>query len=593
MTAGSRWVLVATFVGAAIGYLFPDGAHATVFHASSLQVLSSLFLRLIKCLIAPLVFSTLVVGIAGHGDDIRRVGRLAFRSTLYFAFATTLALGFGFAAASLVKPGLGVSLSAATGTELAKAQPTFAGVLEHAVPQSFFDAAARNESLQITVFAILFAIGLTQVRGSAKQFLLMCCESLAEVMFKFIGIVMKVAPLGIGAAMAVTVGHSGLGALKNLRALVLTLYGALIAFALLVLLPIAISCKVPIRRFWQAVSEPWLIGFTTASSEAALPLALRNMEGIGVPGRVASFVLPTGYAFNLGGTTLYLALASLFVAQAAGVHLPLSQQILLMVTLLLTSKGLAGVPRSSLVVLSGALGQFGLPLSGVAVILGVDAFMDMARTSVNVLGNCLATVVMARWKGSFDAVLEEERPQTSKGGGMAVRAFVSVRPVAAHDIEKVVPVLVDLLRDTVNGGASLGFWAPLSEEVARDYWLSLRPELEEGSLILLTAYADGRLVGSAQLALACWPNAPHRAEVQKVLVAPGLRGQGVGRSLMAGLHGAAWQQGRSLLILNARHGPVGFYKRLGYQEVGVVPGYSVGPAGERYDTVTLYQQLAL
>jgi proton glutamate symport protein len=219
-------------------------------------------------------------------------------------------------------------------------------------------------SLQIIVFAILFALALTQVRGSAKQFLLMCCEGLAEVMFKFTGIVMKVAPIGIGAAMAATVGHSGLGALKNLGALVLTLYGALIAFVLLVLLPIAILCKVPIRRFWQAVREPWLIGFTTASSDAALPLALRNMERIGVPGRIASFVLPAGYAFNLAGTTVYLALAALFVAQAAGVHLPISQQILLMVTLLLTSKGLAGVPRSSLVALSGALVQFGCRSAG-------------------------------------------------------------------------------------------------------------------------------------------------------------------------------------------------------------------------------------
>jgi GNAT superfamily N-acetyltransferase len=274
--------------------------------------------------------------------------------------------------------------------------------------------------------------------------------------------------------------------------------------------------------------------------------------------------------------------------------MPLSQQILMMLTLLLTSKGLAGVPRSSLVVLSGTLAQFGLPLSGVAVILGIDALMDMARTSVNLLGNCLATVVMARWDGAFDTVPQEVQPQTSKGGGMTVNTFASVRPVAAQDLDKVVPALVELLRETVNGGVSLGFWAPLSEDVARDYWLSLRPELEDGSRILIVAYADGRPVGSAQLALACWPNAPHRAEVQKVLVAPGLRGQGVGRSLMAALHGAAWQLGRSLLILNARHGgPVRFYKRLGYQEVGVVPGYSVGPAGERYDTVTLYQQLAL
>jgi proton glutamate symport protein len=581
-------------VGVALGYLLPDGAHVSAFHASSLQILSTVFLRLIKCIVAPLLFATLVAGIAGHGDDLKRVGRLAFRSILYFEFATTLALVVGLVAVNLVKPGVGVNLAGATGdagVQLAGTRPSFSAVLEHAVPQSFFEAAAGNEALQITVFSILFAIALTQVQGPAKQLILSGCESLSEVMFKFTGIVMKLAPIGIGAAIATTVGRSGMGALRNLGTLVLTLYGALIAFALFVLLPIAIACRVPVRRFWQAMREPSLIAFTTASSEAAFPLALRNMERMGVPRRIVSFVLPAGYAFNMDGTTLYLSLASIFVAQAAGIHLPLSQQILIMLTLMLTSKGLAAVPRVSLVVLSATLTQFGLPLSGVAVILGVDAFMDMARTSVNLVGNCLAAVVMARWDGTFDCA----SPQTQEGGVMEVGSFASVRPITGGDLEPAVPELVELLRDTVNGGASLGFWAPLCDDVARDYWLSLRPQLEDGSRILLGAFSDEHLVGSAQLALPCWPNAPHRAEVQKVLVAPGKRGQGVGRSLMAALHGVAWQHGRSLLILNARQGApaVGFYKGLGYQEVGVVPGYTVGPAGERYDNVTLYQRLAL
>jgi proton glutamate symport protein len=226
-------------------------------------------------------------------------------------------------------------------------------------------------------------------------------------MFKFVGIVMKFAPWGIGAAIAVTVGKSGLGVLKNLSVLVLTLYGALIFFVVFVLLPIAVFFKVPLRRFWQATKEPWLIAFTTASSEAALPLALQNMEKLGVPRRIVSFVLPTGYSFNLDGSTLYLALASIFVAQAAGIDMPLSQQILMMLTLMLTSKGVAAVPRASLVILSGALSQFGLPLQGVAVILGVDALMDMARTSINLVGNCLATVVMARWEGVFELSSED------------------------------------------------------------------------------------------------------------------------------------------------------------------------------------------
>jgi proton glutamate symport protein len=276
-------------------------------------------------------------------------------------------------------------------------------MLEHTVPQSFFEAAYKNEVLQIVFFTILFAVGLAQVtNGPAKKFMLSLCESLSEVMFKFVGLVMAYAPIGIGAAIAVTVSKSGLGVLKSLGVLVGTLYGALIVFVLFVLLPVAILFKVPIKRFFRAVKEPWLIAFSSASSEAALPLAMERMEQLGVPRRIVAFVLPTGYSFNLDGTTLYLALASVFVAQAAGVDMPISTQLAMMLTLMLTSKGVAAVPRASLVILSGTLVQFGLPLQAVGVILGVDALMDMARTSTNVLGNCLATVVMARWEGEFD-----------------------------------------------------------------------------------------------------------------------------------------------------------------------------------------------
>lgn len=391
-------------VGVAVGYFFPDGPNATGFHATDLQVLSNLFLRMIKSLIAPLLFGTLVVGIASHGDDMKRIGKLAVRSLFYFEVVTTLALVVGLVIVNVVKPGRGVNLAAGTveaGAALAQTKPTLASMLEHAVPQSIFDAAARNEALQIVFFSIIFAVALSQVQGPAKAVMLSVCESLTEVMFKFVGIVMMFAPLGIGGAVAATVGKSGLGVLRNLGVLVLTLYGSLIVFGLLVLLPVALLFRVPIRRFWQATREPWLIAFSTASSEAALPLALRNMEQLGVPRRIVSFVLPTGYTFNMDGTTLYLAMASVFVAQAAGIELSLSQQILMMLTLMATSKGMAAVPRASLVVLSGTLAQFGLPLQGVAVILGVDALMDMARTSLNVVGNCLASVLMARWDGSF------------------------------------------------------------------------------------------------------------------------------------------------------------------------------------------------
>jgi proton glutamate symport protein len=262
--------------------------------------------------------------------------------------------------------------------------------------------------LQVVFFTILFAVALSQVpSGSAKKFMLSFCESLSEIMFKFVAIVMAYAPIGIGAAIAVTISKSGLVVLKSLGLLVGSLYGALVLFVVLVLVPVAILAKVPIKRFFRAVKEPWLIAFSSASSEAALPLAMERMEQMGVPRRIVAFVLPTGYSFNLDGTTLYLALASVFVAQAAGVDMPISAQLVMMLTLMLTSKGVAAVPRASLVILSGVLVQFNLPLQAVGVILGVDALMDMARTSTNVLGNCLATVVMARWEGEFDKPLTD------------------------------------------------------------------------------------------------------------------------------------------------------------------------------------------
>jgi proton glutamate symport protein len=413
----TQWVIISMILGVAVGYFFPD-SKAAGFHASDLQVLSNIFLRLIKMLIAPLIFSTLLIGIAGHGDDLRRVGRLAWRSVFYFEVATTLALIVGLIVVNVVRPGAGVNLSGAdvgAAAELTQTKVSIASMLEHIVPTSFIDAVGRNDALQITFFTILFAIGLAQVRGPVRKVILSFCESLAESMFKVVAIVMRFAPVGIGAAIAVTVGRSGLGVLGNLSLLVLALYGSLVVFALAVLLPIGLLSGVPIRRFVDAVKEPWLIAFTTASSEAALPLAMTNLEKLGVPRSIVSFVLPTGYTFNMDGTTLYLAMASVFVAQAAGIEMPVSQQILMMLTLMLTSKGVAAVPRTGLVVLAAVLTQFGLPLQGVAVILGVDAFMDMARTSINVVGNCLAAVLMARWEGTFD-VAEHVVPLDGREG---------------------------------------------------------------------------------------------------------------------------------------------------------------------------------
>jgi Na+/H+-dicarboxylate symporter len=402
----SQWIIISMVIGVALGWAFPESARAAHhgWAATDINVLSSIFLRMIKMLIVPLIFSTLVVGIAGHGDDMKRVGRLAFRSIVYFELVTTAALAIGLLAVNIVKPGRGVDLGAASteqGAELASTHATLTSVIEHTVPTSFFDAASRNEVLQIVFFAIIFAVALAKVQGSNKTFMLNACESLSEVMFKFVNVVMAYAPIGIGAAIAVTVSKSGIGVLRNLGILVGTLYGAMIVFVLCVFLPIALAFRVPVRRFVRAIAEPWLIAFTTASSEAAFPLAMERMELFGVPRRIVAFVLPTGYSFNLDGSTLYLAMASVFAAQAAGIDMPISTQLVMMLTLMLTSKGVAAVPRAALVILSGALAQFGLPLQAVAVILGVDAIMDMGRTSLNVIGNCLATAVMARWEGEF------------------------------------------------------------------------------------------------------------------------------------------------------------------------------------------------
>jgi proton glutamate symport protein len=392
----TSWILISMVVGVLIGALAPDFALA-------LKPVSTAFLRMIKSIIAPLIFATLVVGIAGHGDDMKRVGRLALKSIIYFEVVTTLALVIGLVAVNLLRPGDGVVLSASAnaGKELAQNTQTASGFLEHLVPTSFFDAAAKNEVLQVVFFAVIFAVALSKVQGHSKEIVLAASEGLADVMFKFTMIVMRFAPFGIGAAIAVTVAQSGLGVLFNLGKLILTLYAALIVFFLVVLLPIALLFRVPIRRFVRAVKAPALIAFSTTSSEAALPLAMQSMEAIGVPRRIVTFVMPTGYSFNMDGSTLYLAVASVFVAQAAGHPMTLTTQLLMMLTLMITSKGVAGVSRSGLVILSGTLATFGLPLEGIAIILGVDALMDMGRTGTNVIGNCLATVVMARWEGEF------------------------------------------------------------------------------------------------------------------------------------------------------------------------------------------------
>jgi proton glutamate symport protein len=404
----THWILISMVVGMLVGWSFPEKEYPQL--SQNLKVVSSLFLRMIKCILVPLVFSTLVVGIAGHSDDLKAVGRLALKSLIYFEVVTTFALIIGLVAVNLTKPGIGVDLPANAADAVPAAKVTVQSIVEHLVPTSFFQAAAANDVLQVVFFTIIFGISLAQISGKPRDTVLSFFEGLMEVMFKFTGLIMKFAPFGIGAAMAVTVAHSGLGVLINLGKLILTLYGALLVFCIGVLLPIALWARVPVREFLRLIKDPALLAFSTTSSDAAMPDAMKRMIQFGVPKRIVSFVMPMGYSFNLDGSTLYLAVASVFVAQAAGVDLSIGQQIMIMVTLMLTSKGMAGIPRASQVILAGTLVTFDLPLAGVLLIIGVDELMDMARTTVNLVGNCLATAVVARWEGEFQPIVPETVP---------------------------------------------------------------------------------------------------------------------------------------------------------------------------------------
>ncbi|TKB96002.1 dicarboxylate/amino acid:cation symporter [Pedobacter cryophilus] len=397
----TTWILLSMVIGSEIGNDFPE-------FGVNLQVLSKIFLKMIKTIVAPLLFATLVYGIAGH-SDLKQVGRMGWKSLLYFEVVTTIALFIGLLAINISKAGVGIQPPIAITETLQKVEPqTTTDIILHIFPENIAKSIAEGQVLQVVVFSILFGIALAMVREDKRKPMLKAAESLSEVMFKFTNIVMLFAPIGVGAAIAYTVGHMGLGILLNLFQLLATLYVALIAFILLVLFPIALFTGVPIKKFLKAVAGPISIAFATTSSEAALPRAMEEMEKLGVPRKIVAFVIPTGYSFNLDGTTLYLALAAIFVAQAAGIDMSLGQQLIIVFTLMLTSKGVAGVPRASLVILLGTAASFNLPVWPIFIILGIDELMDMARTSVNVLGNCLATVVIAKWEGEFDENATQE-----------------------------------------------------------------------------------------------------------------------------------------------------------------------------------------
>jgi len=404
MTARARLLPGLTtqiFIGLALGILI-----GWMWPALGVEIkpLADLFLRMIKMIIAPLLFSTLVVGIAGAGD-MKTMGRIGLKAILWFELATTVALVIGLILVNVFQPGAGVQLPTAADTSalssMARQQQTGWDILLHMVPTSVIDAMAKGDILQVVVFASFFGVALAAIGDKAAPVITLL-DSVAQAMFKFTGYVMRFAPLGVMAAMAATVGGKGLGILLTLGKLVVTMYAGLVIFVLLVVVGAAVVCRVPVFAFFRAIREPFLLAFTTASSEAALPKSLEVMERFGVPKRIVSFVLPTGYSFNLDGSTLYLSVAAVFVAQMGGIDLSWQQQLVMMLTLMLTSKGVAGVPRAGLVILTATLTTFGLPLEGAAILLGIDQVLDMGRTSVNVMGNCIATVVVARWEGEFD-----------------------------------------------------------------------------------------------------------------------------------------------------------------------------------------------
>lgn len=420
------WIFISMLLGGEIGYDFPAVGQG-------LNIFSKIFIQLIKTIIGPLLIATLVLGIAGH-SNLKQIGRMGIKSLIYFEVVTTVALFIGLGAINFTRAGEGIQKPATAvkitptpdqvamvidsssaglkmkmtyaNKQIEYVQPpktsTWKDLILHIFPENIAKSVAEGQVLQVVVFAILFAIGMMFVAEGPKHTMMSFMESLAEVMFKFTEIVMKMAPFAVGGAIAYTVSDKGIGVLKNLGTLVLTLYGALAVFILVVFVPIMLWLKIPFKKFFDHVREPATLAFATSSSESALPMALKNMEAFGVPRKIVAFVLPTGYSFNLDGSTLYLSLATVFVAQAAGIELSLGQQLIIVFSLMLTSKGVAGVSRASLVILAATCMQFGLPDWPIEVILGVDVLMDMARTATNLVGNCLATAVIARWENEGD-----------------------------------------------------------------------------------------------------------------------------------------------------------------------------------------------
>ncbi len=392
----TTWIFVGLLAGAEFGHDWP-----TV--AVNLQLLGTIFLRLIKVIIAPLLFGVLVMGIAGH-SDLKKVGRLGVKSLIYFELVSTVAMLIGYAAIHISRAGEGVHLPPSSAAQSLNVSPhTATQLITDIFPENIAKSVAEGQVLQIVVFSVLFAMALVLVPDSKRRPMLAFAESLSETMFKFTNLVMYAAPIGVFGAVAYTVGHLGLGVLLPLVKLLATMYVALTFFIVFVLLPIVLWARIPLKRFINAVAEPVTLGFATASSEATLPRAIEQLESFGVPRQIVAFVLPTGYSFNMDGASLYQSLALFFVVQAGGLHPSIGQQVLMILTLMISSKGTAGVARGSLLIVFGAATSFHLPMEPLFLLFAIDQLMDMGRTAVTVLGNCVACVVIARWEGEFPA----------------------------------------------------------------------------------------------------------------------------------------------------------------------------------------------
>lgn len=410
----TKYIMISLILGVIFGgiypkicQLFPGGEEISAGIAEALKIGAGLFLKMIKMILAPLVFSTLVVGIAGHGN-LKALGSIGKKTIIYFLAATSIALVIGLLTANILHPGKGCDISCPDSQlkivqemQAEKAHHTVSDTVLNMVPKSVFDAMADNDILQIVIFSVFFSIALSSV-GAKGEPLIAGLRSLSEVMFKFTEYVMLFAPIGVFTAIASTVGENGIGILFYYGKLIFALYFALIIFVMAVLVTVCAIIKVPFINILKAIKDPALLAFSTATSEAALPKAMETMEDFGVPKRIVGFVMPTGYTFNLDGSTLYLSLAAMFIAQMYGIELSVWQQTAMMLTLMLSSKGMAGIPRVSLIILAGTLGSFNIPVAGVAILLGIDHILDMGRTTVNLIGNCVATVVVARWENEFD-----------------------------------------------------------------------------------------------------------------------------------------------------------------------------------------------